>query len=252
MNNRHQKLGIKQTIQLNWMDRTLEMLLSGMKEQEIRAELHAYISHQKQSGGYGLRGSQTYGMAVSILGSWFAPEKRLLPFRDFALELARSSSSEYYLPLHWAVLSASYPFWFGVAQHTGRLLNFQEIITQKQIFGRVKEQYGDRETVARNARYAVRSFVAWGVLSDQAVRGNYGKEKSAPVSDPHTTVLLYEAALHATDQSSLSLAQLINNPGLFPFSLPAVTEELLRAQSERIEVSRMNLDDLRLRLKPGS
>ena len=41
-------------------------------------------------------------------------------------------------------------------------------LTQVQIFNRLKALYGDRETVARNARYAVRSFVAWRVLKDSS------------------------------------------------------------------------------------
>ena len=75
--------------------------------------------------------------------------------------MASKLQQKQWLPLHSAILSAAYPFWFNVATQTGRLLKLQEQITQHQIFNRLKEQYGDRETVSRNARYTIRSFVAW-------------------------------------------------------------------------------------------
>ncbi|MEI7993268.1 MAG: hypothetical protein WCH01_00055 [Methylococcaceae bacterium] len=53
MSKRHQKLGIKQTIQRHWMDRVVQMLLAGMSEKEIRNDLDDYLSTQKQSGGTG-------------------------------------------------------------------------------------------------------------------------------------------------------------------------------------------------------
>jgi len=139
MGKRHEKLGIKQTVQRHWMDRTVQMLLAGMSEKEIRAELDDYLSTQKQSGGTGERGKKTYGMAIALLAAWFAPEEELRPFSGDALRLAKDLPTDRWLPLHWAVLSASYPFWFNVARQTGRLLNLQGQIAQSQVFGRLKE-----------------------------------------------------------------------------------------------------------------
>ena len=67
MSKRHEKLGIKQTIQKEWMDRTLRMVLAGMTEKEIRQDLDQYLSTQRQSGGIGERGQKTYGMAIGYL-----------------------------------------------------------------------------------------------------------------------------------------------------------------------------------------
>jgi len=36
MGNRHEKLGIKQTVQKKWMDKTVQMMLAGLSEKEIR------------------------------------------------------------------------------------------------------------------------------------------------------------------------------------------------------------------------
>lgn len=248
MGKRHEKLGIKQTIQKVWMDKTVQMLLAGFSEKEIRAELDAYLSTQKQSGGIGERGKKTYGMAVALLAAWFAPEEELISFRDDALGLARTLRPEDWVPLHWALISASYPFWFHVARQTGRLLNLQDQINQAQIFGRLKEQYGDRESVSRNARYTVRSFIAWGALKDSEAKGCY--ERAAPVSiaDAHLAILLFESALLATPEATGALGLLQNNPAFFPFQLPVMTGDFVSQHSERIDVVRYGLDDELLKL----
>lgn len=245
---RHEKLGIKQTIQKAWMDKTLQMLLAGLSEKEIRLELDDYLSTQKQSGGFGERGKVTYKMAIGALSSWFAPDLDLLPLRDEALIMARRCRQEYWLPLHWLVLSASYPFWFNVARQVGRLFNLQEQVTQAQIFARLKEQYGDRETVARNARYVVRSFVAWGVIKDSVAKGCY--EKTTPMSDldPSIAILLLESALLTNPESKMALSNLLNNPGLFPFILPRLTGDSIASSCSRIEVLRYGLDDELLKI----
>lgn len=248
MGRRHEKLGIKQTVQKVWMDKTVQMMLAGLSEKEIRNELNEYLSTQKQSGGIGERGAKTYGMATSLLAAWFAPEHELLPFRDNALSMAKKLPITEWLPLHWAVISASYPFWFNVARQVGRLLNLQEQITQAQIFSRLKEQYGDRETVARNARYTVRSFVAWNVLQDSKTKGCYVKSIPMNVTDDQA-ILLLESALHVSPEAKETLNPLLNSPAFFPFIIPNMSGEYISQQSKRIEVVRYGLVDELLKLK---
>lgn len=249
MSKRHDKLGIKQTIQKHWMDHVVKMMLAGLSEKEIRAELDEFLATQKQSGGTGERGKKTYGMAISILASWFSPEKELIPFRDNALELVRHENPQNWLPYHWAVMSASYPFWFNVARQTGRLLNLQDQITKAQVFSRLKEKYGDRETVDRNARYVVRSFVAWGVLADSKVKGCYKQSKTMGISDPNLAILLYEAALYADREGKAALGVLKRDPAFFPFQLPTLTGDSISQKSNAIDVVRNGLDDELLKLR---
>lgn len=241
MSKRHEKLGIKQTIQKEWMDRTLRMVLAGMTEKEIRQDLDQYLSTQKQSGGIGERGQKTYGMAIGILASWFAPDDDLRRFRDEALKIARVIPEEEWLPLHWAVISAAYPFWYNVAKQVGRLFNLQESVTQVQIFNRIKEQYGDRETVARNARYTVRSFVAWGVLLESGIKGCYNRSARA-ITDKKLAVVMCEAALLAHLDGKLPLEQILHNPAFFPFHLPPLTGDYISGHSVEMEVLRHGLD----------
>lgn len=243
MGKRHEKLGIKQTIQRTWMDKVVQMMLASFSEEQIRKELNCFLATQKQSGGFGERGKRAYGMAIGILASWFSPDKDLVPFRNDALDIARRLPVDQWLPLHWAVISASYPFWFNVAKQAGRLLNLQCQVTQTQVFARVKDQYGDRETVERNARYTVRSFIAWEVLKDSGAKGCYEKADPLSITDTDLAVLMFESALLATPSAVGALKMLLNNPAFFPFQLPAITGDFVSQRSKRIDVVRYGLDD---------
>ncbi len=249
MKNRHEKLGIKQTIQKNWMDYAVKMILAGMKESEIRAELDEFLAKEKPYTG---DVPKTHSFIKAILSSWFSPDQDLIPFRDHALELIKNENSLNWLPYHWAIISVSYPFWFNLAKQVGRLFSLQDQITQTQILSRIKEQYGDRETVARNAKYAIRSFVAWGVLKDSQFKGCYEKCKSLEINNPNLTMLLYEAALHTEKEGKLTIELLKNNPAFFPFQLPVLTGDYISQNSKNIGVVRYGLDDELLKLSDKS
>lgn len=249
MSKRHDMLGIKQKIQRHWLDRVVDLMLADSTEKEIRADLKEYLATQKQSGGTGERGKKTYGMAMGALASWFSPADELVSFRDRALALVRHERPQNWLPYHWAVVSASYPFWCSTAKQVGRLFNLQDRITSMQVYSRLKEQYGDRETVVRNARYVIRSFVAWGVLKDCGVKGCYERGKTIEITDPRLAMLLYEAVLHADKDGKASLGVLSNNPALFPFQLPNLTGDSIAHQCSGIEVARYGLNDELLKLK---
>lgn len=242
------KLGIKQTIQKSWMDRVLNMMLAGMSESEIRKDLDCFLATQKQSGGIGERGKKTYGIAISILACWFDPDESIKKLRDKAFNIAKKTAPYEWLPLHWAVISAAYPFWYNVAQQVGRILNLQDRVTQKQVFNRVKENYGDRETVARNARYTVRSFIAWSVLNDSPVKGSYEKNTPFIINHSETAVLLLEAALHTRPEGKGILHVLLKDPALFPFSLPNITADMISQGNNQIEVINNGLEHYLLKL----
>ena len=251
MDTRYEKIGIKQLIRLEWMNKTLDMLLAGMDAMAIRAELKIYLADKKQSGGTGARGEKTYTMAIGLLmQSWVEPDDVLISMRDSALDLARSLPLRKRLPLHWAMFSAAYPFWLNVARQAGRLLNLQDQVTQRQIVTRLKEQYGDRQTISRYARYVIRSFVAWGVLQDTETKGCYEKVDPIVVPDQHLATLLLEGALHATPDGKGTLSMLLNMPPLFPFQLSVLTGDLISQTNHRLDVlNTAGFDDKLIRLK---
>jgi hypothetical protein len=250
MSKRHDAIGIKQVVRLEWYDYALDLLLAGHKPKEIRSQLDDFICERLQSGGYGERGKQTYTKAVTqIMKSWVIPSTELSGFRDSALMYARQNRNGDRKALHWAMTIAAYPFWHRVAIQIGRLLNLQDSITQSQIRLRCFEAMGERSTVERSSRRVIRSFVAWDLLDDSGAKGCYKKVTQIGIADLKLGILLVEAVLHATPEGNGPLGLLLNNPGLFPFQLPVMTGEFISQNSDHIEVIRYGLDDELLKLR---
>lgn len=243
MSKRHDSIGVKQVIPYEWMRKTANFMLAGMNAKEIRHELHTALAAEGKNIQPGERSAWTRTFLVNnLMAMWPSPAAELVVFRDVALR-ALQKCPDQELTIQWAMISSAYPFWFNTARQTGRLLNLQSQVTQAQIVNRLKEQYGDRQTVSRYARFVVRSFVDWGVLKDASVAGSYEKAEPAIVSDRDVIALLVYATLLVLPEGKALLSALLNNPGLFPFCLSAMQGESLLVSSGHFKVARYGLDD---------
>ena len=248
MGKRHESIGIKQVVRLEWYDLALDLLLRGRPKSEIRQELTEILKDRLQSGGFGERGEATYVKAVGqIMQSWVTPAKELLPLRDRALECARECPRSERLPLHWAVTIAAYPFWHKVSAQVGRLLSLQPVVSQAQIRKRCYEAFGERSTIERSARRVIRSLVTWDVLKDSATKGCYEKPAPFEVNSHAITALLIEATLHTVASGSMPLSVLKDDPALFPFQLPAFNGNIMTLPG--VEYIRHGLDNELLKLR---
>ncbi len=248
MGKRHDAIGIKQAIRFEWMQKATNLLLAGLDAKTIRQELHEFLADRKGNGSEGKRSDQTRTFLVNnLMKIWVAPDPELIAFRDASLAFLRENPSMA-LAVHWGMISAVYPFWFNVARQTGRLLALQDQVTQTQIINRLKEQYGDRQTIFRYGRYVLRSFVAWGTLRDSQTNGCYEKVAPVRVSAPNLAILMFESTLLANPESKGALGLLLNNPAFFPFQLPVVSGDFISQRSDRIDVVRYGPDDELLKL----
>lgn len=246
---RHEKLGIKQVLRYEWMQKAVNLCLAGLDTKAIRQELHEFLSQRKGDGSEGGRSDRTRTFVVdNLVKIWIVPDSELVPYRDALLAGFQENRSTA-LAAHWAMVSAAYPFWFNVARQTGRLLNLQDQVTQPQIINRLKEQYGDRQTITRYAQYVIRSFVAWGALRDSETKGCYVKGETVTVLDQNLVSLMVEAALHANPEGKETLGLLLNAPAFFPFQLLVISGSSITQGNERVDVIRYGLDDELLKLK---
>ena len=242
MATRHEIIGIKQSIRVEWMEKTVNLMLAGLKANAIRKELHEFfVGIQDAEGGERSKNTRTF-LVNNLMRVWVDPERELTAFRDAAIESLRRSSRNA-LPIHWAMISAAYPFWFNVARQTGRLLSLQDQVTQMQIVNRMKEQYGDRQTISRYTKYVIRSFVAWGVLTDTGSKGCYAKSPKIQIDQVDRAALVYESVLLAEQVPKIAISLVQSNPALFPFAIQSMTGVRFSQLSKRVDVSRYGLDD---------
>ncbi len=247
MSKRHDKLGIKQGLRLEWLNKALNLKLAGLNDKEIRHELTNYLANRLDNGLIGQRGESTNQIAVSMLSKiWINPDKELLNLQIKALNIARKTND--HLPCHWAMLCAAYPFWHKVALKTGRLFNLQEQVSKKQIIQRIREEYGDRSSVIRSAQRVIQGFLGLEII-EESENKNYYKIIFPKKYDSKIAILLYESALHADSEGKATLGLLKNNPAFFPFQLPMLTGNFISQHSNAIDVVHCGLSDELLKLR---
>jgi hypothetical protein len=144
---------------------------------------------------------------------------------------------------------AVYPFWGAVAAHVGRLLRLQGRVVAGQVQRRVREQYGERETVSRRVRYVLRSYIDWNVLQETPTKGIYSQGVVHPIKQVELAAWLVEALLHANLGGPIALAELLYSPSLFPFQFGVVSANSLVLASDRLDVLQHGLDQQMIMLR---
>lgn len=242
MSNRQKQIGIDRLIRLKWLECTSNLVLAGNDEKAAKDELTQLLATAFPSSSPAKRGSLSKTITI-LLKTWLRVHQEIHSLRDTGLELLQSIEKNDRRVVHWGMLMAAYPFWGAVAEQTGRLLRLQENVAASQIQRRLREQYGERETVSRRVRYVISGFIDWGVLRKTKEKGIYSQGRTCSISDPRLVSWLIEASLHTRSNGSAAIKDLLDSTSLFPFSLMHVPAEHLVSMSPRLDLLRHGLDD---------
>ena len=251
MNNRHKQIGFSQRIRFEWLQYTANLILAGNDNRAVNGSLQELLKDKVSVGGKAVRGTREKVITI-LMKIWLNVPRELEALRDDGLELLKSLPRKDQIAVHWGMAMAAYPFFGAVAGQTGRLLRLQESVVASQIQRRIREQYGERETVSRAARRVIRSFVDWGVLSETSKKGIYTQGHTYSIDDPRLISWLIEASLHARSNSSAAIKDLLDSTSLFPFRLMHVPAERLVFISPRLDLLRHSLGENLVMLRNSS
>ena len=247
---RHEMIGIKQAIRMEWMEKTCELVQTGKPEEEIRQELRDYLSERMGRGTIQRRSETARDFAAGILmRTWVTPDPVLLLLRDEALSHLPHASDDERMAIHHCMISAAYPFWYAVSRQIGALFRLQDEITVRQIVHRTKEVYGDRQTVERNAKFVIRSLYYWGFLEETPTTGCYRKGRNRIISSETLRGWMTEAQLHAIPEGRANLSALQNDPALFAFDIPYISGATLTRHHTHLDLMQNGFSDDMVMLK---
>ncbi len=248
---RHEQIGLDRLIKFEWLERTAYLVLAGNKAPEVKSVLQEELAGAFRSSNTNVRGSLDKTITI-LLKTWVSVSREIRPLQKDGLELLSNLERKDHIAIQWCMIMAAYPFWGSVATHAGRLLKLQGAAASSQVQRRVREQYGERETVSRRVRYVLRSFIEWGVLKETGEKGVYGKGNQYSVEDPRLIAWMIEATLHARANGSAAIKDLLDSPSIFPFRLAHISAENLASISPRVSVLRHGLDDDLVLLNKGT
>ena len=237
-----QQIGFSQRVRLEWLEETARLVAAGNDPATITTSLQAILKDKVSIGGTAERGNREKIITI-LLKVWLNVPSDLDPLRRDGLELLSRLSHQDRMAVQWGMIMAVYPFWAAVASQVGRLLRLQGSAAAAHVQRRIREQYGERETVSRAARRVLRSYLDWGVLNESGSKGIYTQGASVRIEDPRLISWLVEASLYVRPNRCAPLKDLIQNPGFFSFHLKQIPAGSLLASSSRLEHVRHGLDE---------
>jgi hypothetical protein len=235
------RIGFTQRVRLEWLERTANLVMAGNGKAAVHDALQELLKDKVSVGGQSKRNNREKIITI-LMKTWLAVPNELEALRDEGLELLKRFPRSDHLAIHWGMVTAVYPFWSEVAVQVGRLLRLQGSAASVHVQRRIREQYGERETVSRAARRVLRSYLDWGVLQQTGNKGIYTAGTISSVDDPRRIAWLAEAALHAWADGSAPLNDLLSSPGFFPFRFKALHSQILAGASSRLGILRHGMD----------
>lgn len=226
-------IGFSQRVRMEWLEDVAQMVADGQGWETIHAVMDDRLSRQVSVSGQARRGNRQKILTI-LKRTWVTPPPAAKPLQPRALQLLRQLPRAGHLPLHWGMVTASYPFWGVVADQVGRLLKLQGTVTAAQVQRRIREQYGDRETVKRALRRVLRSYHDWEVLVETVQKGIYTASRPRCIESPELTGWLIESLLRAGIKPAISRRSVSSVPCLFAFD---VGDSPLIRESKLLEVS---------------
>lgn len=240
MNAMANQVGVSQRLRLEWLEATANLALAGQDTQAMHGALNEMLADKLSVNSRAVRGNRQKTITI-LTKIWHNVPPELVALRDDGLERLPTLDSAHRQAVHWGMTTAAYPFWGIVAAQAGRLLRLQNTASAAQVQRRIREQYGERQTVSRATARVLRSFIDWGVLEDTKAKGVYVAGKQQEITDVHVAAWLAEALLRANvDRSKRSAV--LRHPSLFPFQMPHVGAVELASRSSRLEALRHGLD----------
>ncbi|MFH0959531.1 MAG: hypothetical protein V1897_12585 [Pseudomonadota bacterium] len=244
---RYSSIGFNRDIKMSWLDFVANLVLKGSLPNEIHSALDDLLKDRLSVNSTAKRSSREKTITI-LLKTWARPDPVLESLRDRGLMLFDTTFNNARLCLHWGMTMAAYPFCALVAETVGRLFRLQGEAHSAEVQRRVRERFGQRETVSRSTRCALRSFVEWGAIKDTDKKGVYQAAPKVDVSDPTTTYWMLEALLHTTESGTGMLSALVASPALFPFNMESLHGRPPN-EFDKIEVIPHSWDDFILKLK---
>jgi hypothetical protein len=238
---RYSQIGLDRIVRLKWLERTSLLVLAGHDAPAVKSVLGEELKGSFRTDRTKIRGSLDKTITI-LMRIWVRAPNGLHSLQHDGLKLFPRLPHEDHVALHWGMTMAVYPFWRAVAAHVGRLLRLQGMAAASQVQRRVREHYGERDTVTRAAQRVLRSFVDWEVLKETPEKGLYTQGIVQAIDHVELIAWLVEAFLHAHPDGSMPLIMALDSTSLFPFRLSPISADHLATVSGRLDVLRHGLD----------
>lgn len=150
-------VGLSRNLKLQWLNKTVELVLDELEEQEIKNQLNEYLRFEIKSPT-NLRKTREILMNI-----WVYENEVSKKIKSSALQIIKKHS-EYELLIHWCMMMAAYPVFTDACKLMGKLLDFQDEITLNQLKQKLFDEWGERTTLFHSIDKLVATLKGFDVL----------------------------------------------------------------------------------------
>lgn len=219
-------VGLSRAIKLEWLDKTVELVIQGDDEGTIKEKLNEYLAFEINSA-VNLRKTREI-----LLNVWVRTVVTEPAIHRKAVEAYRNDSNNK-LALHWAMLLLAYPVFADVVGLIGKISNLQDTFTTAWLKEKLYEQWGERTTLIYVCEKILQTLKYFGVI--ESVKAGAHCIKQSKVSNEHVISILIMSLLALERKAYFEIPKLSHNPLYFPFEFSVSMEWLHHAPDFTLE-----------------
>lgn len=226
MNYKPPRLGMDRFLALRWADMALDLYMVNDDKSKARKLFRNWLSQEIDGQ---ISADKT---AYQINRIWLVEDDPFENLRKMAISNGLTDNHRNRPTLHYGLAINVFPLFADVCRVTGRLLNLQSTCTNRDIYQRIQEKYGNPASIERASYRTIQTLIDWGFLSNHD--GSI-TTKEFLVSDSMTTEWLLTAliSVHSTDR--IPLVDVVKAPELLGIRFEDARAVIRSASTLRIE-----------------
>ena len=211
-------IGLSRNIKLQWLNKIVELEQEKLTAEELKNQLNEYLSFEISSAT-NLRKTREILMNI-----WEHENAYSVKLKSDGLKLI-TKYPENRVAIHWCMLLAAYPVFVDLCKMIGKVSEFSDEITLKQVKNKIFDEWGERTTLFHSIDKIISTLKDLGVLkSDKPGRYHISKQD---VGNPEVVNFLIYTVMLIDDAGYYTFQELKDLVYLFPFEYQLSKEQLM-------------------------
>lgn len=211
-------VGMSRNINLDYLNKIVELMNSNQEGKIIKSELQEYISFYIQDK---TNLSKTVNILMNI---WISEDESSRVIKNYATRVVNKNYATSKLVAHWCMILVSYSVFKDIASTIGKLENMQLELSSKLIREKMLDAWGERTTLIHAIPKNIKTMKDIGVLEQLKV-GRY-KANKVEIIDEESHVLIIATLISLKDKLYMSVDELMADDVMFPFKYEVDLEAL--------------------------
>ena len=219
-------VGLSRNLKVTWLNKSVELISSGMSEKDIKEHLNDYLGYEIKSA---INVRKTREILMHI---WYYESATTDKLRPIALELIKKYP-ENAIIFHWCMMLAAYPVFMDMCKLLGKMFEFQDQIVLAKIKQKLFDEWGERTTLFHSIDKLVSTLKEFNVLTCTKP-GRYCLNKHQVKKEEISSFMLY-TIMNIDESGYFSYRDINTSNYFFPFEYHVSKERLL--QDERFAMN---------------